>query len=241
MAVTFYLGRLIMKKILIVEDDQYIRELLRYNLEKETFNVIEAKDGAEGLESFFLESPDLILLDLMLPKVNGIEVCRKIKESAAGSHVQIIMISAKGEEADIVFGLGVGADDYLIKPFSIKELIARIYTRLRNRPSLESNETEKVKTEKSQFLRIDYQRYQVFVDNKMLPLTLTEFKLLTFLCDRPHVVLTRDTLLDVIGKDINVIDRNVDVHILSIRRKLGKYRHTIRTIRGVGYAYEVDL
>ena len=92
-----------------------------------------------------------------------------------------------------------------------------------------------------QFLRINYQRYQVFVDNKMLPLTLTEFKLLTFLCDRPHVVLTRDTLLDVIGKDINVIDRNVDVHILSIRRKLGKYRHTIRTIRGVGYAYEVDV
>ena len=176
----------------------------------------------------------------MLPQVNGIEVCRKIKESVYGKSVQIIMLSAKGEESDIVFGLGVGADDYLTKPFSIKELVARVYTRIRSVSSIKQDDVKKTNTKHNCLLRIDYKRYKIFINDNILPLTLTEFKLLTFLCERPNVVLTRDTLLDVIGKDINVIDRNVDVHILSIRKKLGTYRHKIRTIRGVGYAYEIE-
>ena len=225
-----------MRQILVIEDDPDIRELLRYNLSREGFEVILAEQGQEGLDCAGRSVPDLVVLDLMLPKLSGTEVCKKLREDVRTKAVPIIMLTAKGEESDIVFGLGIGADDYIVKPFSVKELIARIYTRFRNQQPRAATETRDLNAHGK--VEIDRARFEVKVDGLPVIMTLAEFRLFDALVSRPGVVLTRETLLDAItGGEGVVIDRNIDVHVRSIRKKLGEDRDLIQTVRGVGYKF----
>lgn len=225
--------------ILVVEDDPSIRELLSYNFGREHFEVIEACDGTTALSLVYQLKPEIILLDLMIPGLNGIELCQKIKSDVKVRHIPVLILSAKGQETDIVYGLGIGADDYITKPFSIKELMARVYARLRN--SVPESKPNFVTTSEQRPIYIDYSKHQVKVDGKPIFMTIAEFKLLSVLIKKKGEVLTRDSLLHFIsGDDAYVIDRNIDVHILSIRKKLGKYRDLIKTVRGIGYSYELE-
>lgn len=225
-----------MKRLLVVEDDPDIRELLTYNLSREGFEVKHADNGATGLQMALNEQFDLMILDLMLPNLSGIEVCKKLRENSDTKNLPVIMLTAKGEETDIVFGLGVGADDYMVKPFSIKELVARVYTRLRS--------TNEEKTEDQDIVRqgavaVDRARFQVKVDGNQVPMTLAEFRLFNALISKPGIVLSRDRLLDAVtGGDGVLIDRNIDVHVRSIRKKLGASRELIQTVRGLGYKFK---
>lgn len=231
-----------MKKILIIEDDQHIRELLIYNLEREKFEVITAVNGKRGVDLIYQEKPNLIILDLMIPELNGIEVCQKVKADPLVKHIPLIILSAKGQESDIIYGLGIGADDYMTKPFSTKELIARIYARLRNRDYERDTQEENKIDSSLQPVDINYDTYQIKIYGKPLSLTVTEFKLFCALTKVPKKVLTRDNLLTLLNNNENiyVIDRNIDVHILSIRKKLGQHRNLIQTVRGIGYKYETE-
>lgn len=228
-----------MKHILIIEDDPDIRELLQYNLSREGFDVSLASDGQEGLQKALSHKLDLIILDLMLPHFNGIEVCKKIREIPEKRSIPIIMLTAKGEETDIVFGLGVGADDYMIKPFGVKELVARVYTRLRT-PRADSKsaaEAEGTVVRQGE-VEIDKARFQVKVCGTHVPMTLAEFRLFEALVARPGIVLSRDRLLDAVtGGEGVLIDRNIDVHVRAIRKKLGESRDLIQTVRGLGYKF----
>ena len=230
-----------MKKILIIEDDQHIRELLTYNLQRENFEILTTDNGKEGLKLIYEVKPELIILDLMIPEINGVEVCQKIKVDQTVKDIPLIIISAKGQESDIVYGLGMGADDYITKPFSTKELVARVYARLRNKNE-ESYSSNNTKKQPEGPIDINYDNYQIKIYGKKLSLTVTEFKLFCALTKVPKKVLTRDNLLSLVNKneDIYVIDRNIDVHILSIRKKLGAHRNLIQTVRGVGYKYELE-
>lgn len=230
-----------MKKLLIIEDDPDIRELLRYNLSREGFDISQAENGIEGLNQARKDAYDLIILDLMLPQLSGIEVCKQLRESASTKQIPIIMLTAKGEESDVVYGLGVGADDYMSKPFSLKELIARVYTRLRqNNP----NTIEAASSSEEDILRqgpveINRARFQVKVDGNHIPMTLAEFRLFSALTARPGIVLSRDRLLDAVaGGESVLIDRNIDVHVRAIRKKLGEFRDLIETVRGLGYKFK---
>ncbi len=226
-----------MKKILIIEDDPDIRELLRYNLLREGFEVGVATNGNDGLQMALNNAYDLLVLDLMLPQLSGIEVCKKLRETAHTKHIPIIMLTAKGEETDIVFGLGVGADDYIVKPFGIKELVARVYTRLRSQKQNQRNEESDVVTHG--LVEVDRARFQVKVEGTQIPMTLAEFRLFNALISRPGIVLSRDRLLDAVtGGEGVLIDRNIDVHVRSIRKKLGEARDLIQTVRGLGYKFK---
>ena len=226
-----------MKKILIIEDDPDIRELLRYNLLREGFEVGVATNGNDGLQMALNNAYDLLVLDLMLPQLSGIEVCKKLRETAHTKHIPIIMLTAKGEETDIVFGLGVGADDYIVKPFGIKELVARVYTRLRSQKQDQRNEESDVVTHG--LVEVDRARFQVKVEGTQIPMTLAEFRLFNALISRPGIVLSRDRLLDAVtGGEGVLIDRNIDVHVRSIRKKLGEARDLIQTVRGLGYKFK---
>lgn len=225
-----------MQKILVVEDDPDIRELLQYNLTREGFQVSIAGNGSEGLDLGLSGHHDLIILDLMLPQLNGIEVCKRLRESDATRNKPIIMLTAKGEETDVVYGLGVGADDYIVKPFSIKELIARVYTRLRaNQPERDPEASNIIRQGP---VELDRARFQIKVSGQEIAMTLAEFRLFNALILKPGIVLSRDRLLDAVtGGDGIVIDRNIDVHIRSIRKKLGEDRDLIQTVRGIGYRF----
>jgi DNA-binding response OmpR family regulator len=225
--------------ILLIEDDPDILELVKYNLEREGYKVLFATDGEQGLRLASAADPSLVVLDIMLPGIDGLTVCRKLRQNAATANVPILMLTAKGEESDIVIGLELGADDYVSKPFSPKELVARIRALLRRRESdREANSSATVKDEKVQAgpVTIDSERHEVFLNGAPLALTLAEFRLLQTLTSRPGRVFTRDQLLEKItGGDAVVIDRNVDVHIRAIRKKLGHESEMILTVRGVGY------
>lgn len=226
-----------MKKILVIEDDPDIRELLRYNLSREGFDVTIATNGHDGLEAGISGAYDLIILDLMLPQISGIEVCKKIRDTPASRSVPIIMLTAKGEETDIVYGLGVGADDYITKPFGIKELVARVYTRLRTAPAEPDKDDSDLVRQGP--VEVDRARFQVKVDGNQVPMTLAEFRLFNALISRPGIVLSRDRLLDAVtGGEGVLIDRNIDVHVRSIRKKLGDSRELIQTVRGLGYKFK---
>ncbi len=228
-----------MKSILVIEDDPDIRELLNYNLSREGFTVHCFATGQEGLDHALQKTPDLIVLDLMLPQLSGIEVCKKIRETPDKRHIPIIMLTAKGEETDIVFGLGVGADDYMTKPFGVKELIARIYTRLRTQKSSTEAESHAKDIIKQGPVEVDRARFQVTVCGTQVPMTLAEFRLFEALVGRPGIVLSRDRLLDAVtGGEGILIDRNIDVHVRAIRKKLGESRDLIQTVRGLGYKFK---
>jgi len=222
------------KKIVIIEDEPDILEVLSYNLKREGFDVYSATNGTLGLSLVEKELPDLLLLDLMLPGLDGIEICSTIKNNPATQNTLIIMVTAKGEESDIVLGLGVGADDYITKPFSPKELVARVKAVLRRGQLVDTvPPTEKVKVGD---LVIDTSKYEVTIGGKEVRLTATEFRLLHYLASNPGRVFSREQLLSrAMGDEVVVVDRNIDVHIRGIRKKMDIDPPLIETIRGVGY------
>ena len=221
-------------KIVVIEDEVDILEVINYNLSKEGFDVCSALDGEEGLALIKKEVPDLVLLDLMLPGLDGIEICRKLKTDYSTRSIPIIMVTAKGEESDIVLGLGMGADDYMVKPFRPRELMARIRSVLRRGDFIEEGEGLVSIDE----LVIDINRHEVKLEGKKIVLTAMEFKLLHFLASHPGQVFTRENLLNHVSSDDTfIIDRNIDVHIRSIRKKLDKHRELIETIHRVGYRF----
>jgi len=224
------------RSVVVIEDEADIREVIEYNLRREGFRVICAPDGESGLRRAREESPDLVLLDLMLPGLDGVEVCRLLKENPLTRAIPVIMVTAKGEESDIVVGLGLGADDYITKPFSPREVVARAKAVLRRGALREEGEAaERLQRDG---LVIDAGRHTVRIDDEPVSLTATELRLLHFLASHPGRVFTRDQLLTrVIGERAVVISRNIDVHIRAIRKKLGPYRDWIETIRGVGYRF----
>ncbi len=222
--------------ILVVEDERDLCEVLAYNLRREHFQVSTARTGRDGLEAARSGKPDLILLDLMLPDLDGLEICRLVRQEPRISATPIIMLTAKGEETDIVVGFGVGADDYVPKPFSVKELIARVKAVLR-RGSSQADEAPQRPVRRGA-IEIDPARHEVRVEGEPVEFTATEFRLLYFLASRPGQVYERDTLLRrVLGTEAIRVARNIDVHIRSIRKKLGEQRNVVETVRGVGYRF----
>lgn len=221
--------------ILVVEDDEDIRRLVTLTFGKEGYRVIEAASGEEGLKKSAAAPPDLIVLDLMLPGLDGLEVCRLLKREEATQRTPIVMLTAKGEESDIVAGLELGADDYITKPFSPRVLVARVRAVLRRR-SVESPEEDQPLTVAN--IAIHPGRHDVQVDGRSVELTPSEFKLLHFLARRPGWVFTRYQIVDALrGEDYPVTDRSVDVLVVGLRKKLGKAGQLIETVRGVGYRF----
>lgn len=225
--------------VLIVEDEPDLREILRYNLEREGFKVIESEDGEAGLALLRKHLPNIVLLDIMLPGMDGVEICRSIKYDPQTRSIPVIMVTARGDESDIVLGLGVGADDYLIKPFSPRELVARIKAVLRRaKVRHDSSADERIVRDR---LVIDPPRHEMRVDGKKVDLTPTEFRLVSVLASRPGRVFTRDQLITrVLGDEVVVTERNIDVHVRSVRKKLGAARNLVETIRGIGYRFRED-
>jgi len=222
------------KKIVVIEDEPDILEVLSYNLKREGYEVFTANDGHRGLSLIRRETPDLVLLDLMLPGIDGVEICGAIKKDAQTQSTLIIMVTAKGEESDIVLGLGVGADDYITKPFSPKELVARVKAVLRRGILVEKSAT-KDKIELGE-LAIDAIKHKVEIAGREVKLTATEFRLLHYLASYPGRVFSREQLLNrALGDDVVIVDRNIDVHIRGIRKKMEVDPPLIETIRGVGY------
>ncbi|MCX6639469.1 MAG: response regulator [bacterium] len=222
--------------ILVVDDETDILELIKYNLTKEKYTVTCLTTGEEAIRVFRNELPDLMILDLMLPGMDGLEVCKILKNDERTLNVPIIMLSAKGDESDIVVGLELGADDYITKPFSPKILLARIKAVLqRSRKSTPSDEESPLRIAG---LSIFPERHEVTLDGEQVNLTVTEFRILHFLARRPGWVFTRYQIVDAVrGEHYPVTERSVDVHIVSLRKKLGDFGVAIETVWGVGYRF----
>lgn len=227
-----------MKRVLLVEDDRDIVELVRYNLEKEGYQLLSAADGAIGLAQVRKTPPDLLILDLMLPKISGLEICKEIRKDVNLNRLPILMLTAKGEEADRVVGLELGADDYVTKPFSPRELAARVKALLRrSEPGAPPEKLVEVGA-----LRIDPAAYRVTRAGKPVAMSTLEFRLLYFLASRPDRVFSRDQLLDAVwGTERFVTPRSVDVYVRRLREKIemDPQRPTyMKTVRGAGYKFE---
>jgi DNA-binding response OmpR family regulator len=223
------------RRILVVDDENDLVDLISYNLTRGGFEVLTAQDGNQALELARRDVPDLVVLDLMLPGIDGLEVARRLKADSRTATIPIVMLTAKGEETDVVVGLTLGADDYVTKPFSMKILLARINTVLRRGEQPAAGAAEGG-TLKAGPLAIDSLKHEVTVDGEPVRLTLTEFKLLSALVSARGRVLTRDQLMDkAMGTDVFVTDRAIDVHITAIRKKLGNANWLVHTVRGVGY------
>jgi len=222
------------ERILVIEDEADIRKILEYNLTREGYRVAIEEDGEEALEHILRDAPDLVLLDLMLPGLDGLEVCRRLKADPITRAIPVIMVTAKGDESDVVLGLGMGADDYVAKPFSPKELVARVRTVLRRgQLKLERDRSEAITLGP---LSVDPVRHRVSLRGEEVRFTATEFRLLHVLARHPGRTFTRDQLLSRAISDAAIVtDRTIDVHIRSIRKRLGEDRDFIETIRGVGY------
>ena len=224
-------------KVIIIEDERDLAELLAFNLEKEGWQTQIALDGRSGLEKVTAELPDLVILDLMLPELSGIEVCRHLRKQEKTAAIPVIMVTAKGEEIDRVVGFEVGADDYLVKPFSTRELLLRIKAILRR--SSPAPQEEKVISRGP--LVIDPDRHRVTVGGEEVILTSTEFRLLQVLAERTGRMQGREQLLrDVWGYSSSADTRTVDTHITRLRSKLGEAGEMVRTVRGFGYKLEVE-
>ena len=224
------------KNIFVVEDEEDIQELLRYNLTREGYAVAAAARGEEAVKAILRKPPDLILLDLMLPGLDGLEVCRTLKKDPKTAGIPIVMATAKGEESDVVAGLELGADDYVTKPFSMKVLIARVRAVLRRKrePSADENALIRIHD-----IEINPGRHEVLIRGTPVEMTFSEFKILHLLAGRPGWVMTREQIVDAVrGEDYAVTDRAVDVQIVGIRRKLGPRADYIETVRGVGYRFK---
>lgn len=228
------------KTILVVDDESDIRELLKYNLEQEGFSVETKEDGEKAFEYLTKSRVDLILLDLMLPGLSGLEICKRIKRDEKLEGIPIIMLTAKSTETDVIVGLELGADDYITKPFSPKEVVARIRAILRRLE--ERRPLDAIKELKFKGLAMDLSRHEVKVDDRESKLTTTEFKILQCLMSRPGHVFSRDELIEfALGKNISVVDRTIDVHMTNLRKKIGSYGALIESIRAVGYRLKDSL
>jgi two-component system phosphate regulon response regulator PhoB len=224
------------EKILVVEDEADILDVLEYTFSREGYRVLGTRDGREALALARQEAPRLVLLDLMLPGLDGLEVCRKLKADSVTRDIPIVMVTAKGEESDIVLGLGLGADDYVTKPFSPKELVARVRAVMRRGP-LRDGEGEQARLVFADVV-IDPARHEIVVDGTPVDFTPTELRLLHLLAAHPGRVFTREQLVSrVIGDGAYVVHRNIDVHVRGIRSKLGRHRALLETVRGVGYRF----
>jgi len=225
--------------ILIIEDDPDIQELLSHSMSREGWKILQAKTGEEGLKILKSKKVNCILLDIMLPGMDGLKVLKKIKEIEECANVPVIMTTAKGEEADIVSGLELGADDYVVKPYSPKVLIARIRAGLRRQE--ESGSSAAVTVWQQGEIKLDAARHTAFCGDRQLDLFATEFSLLKHFLSNPEIVFSRNQIIAAIrGPDYPVTDRSVDVQILGLRKKLGKAGDMIETIRGVGYRLRVQ-
>lgn len=223
-------------KVVIIEDEPDIIEVMSYNLTREGFLVSASRNGVDGLSLVRNQSPALVLLDLMLPGIDGLSICQQLKSDPITRDIPIIIVSAKGEESDVVIGLGLGADDYIAKPFSPRELLARVKAVLRRSPRQEGQHKDRIQIKE---LMIDTVRHEVSISDVQVKLTATEFKLLFQLASQPGRAFSREQLLNrVVGDGVIVVDRNIDVHIRSVRKKLGDYSQMIETIRGVGYRFK---
>lgn len=227
-----------MALILVVDDEESIQELLRYNLEKEGYKVLAARDGFEALERVQKDRPDLVVLDVMLPQMDGMEVCRRIRLNPEFRELPVIMLTAKGEEIDKVLGLELGADDYMTKPFSPRELVARIKARLRRVKSADETLEQIIHGD----IRIDLNRFRVYVNAQEIELTPKEFELLRVLAAKPGRVYSREELLEKIwGYEYAGDTRTVDVHVRHVRQKIEKDASNpeyIETLRGIGYRFK---
>ncbi len=226
------------KKILVVDDEKDIVEMVSFNLKRNGYDVISAYNGLDAIALAEKELPDLILLDVMMPGIDGTEVTRRLKADQQLARIPIIMLTAKTEETDVVVGLRLGADDYVTKPFSVKILVERMNTVLRRIDGTWNGSTpmESVEKLKAGPLSIDPSKHEASVDGEVIKLTLTEFKLLSAIVSARGRVLSRDQLMDkAMGADVFVTDRAIDVHITAIRKKLGEASYLIHTVRGVGY------
>ena len=226
-------------KILVVEDEAPIQELLQFNLERVKYKVKVADSGEEALKQASKFNPDLILLDIMLPGTDGLEVCKTLKASSKTENIPIIMLTALCEEADIVTGLELGADDYITKPFSPRVLLARVKAVLRRPNAAATENPEELITIHN--IIIDLTRHRVTVDGNEIILTHTEFKVLKLMTTQPGRVFTRYQIVDAVhGEDYPVTDRSVDVQIVGLRKKLGEAGNYIETVRGIGYRFKED-
>ncbi|MBX2990500.1 MAG: response regulator transcription factor [Bacteroidetes bacterium] len=224
------------KSVLIVDDEKDIIDMLKYNLEKEGYKVVSARDGRKAVEQA-KQLPDLIVLDVMMPEMDGWEVCKQLKRDAKTAAIPVLFLTAKGTEFDEVLGLELGADDYIVKPVAVRTLLARVKTALRRKENaatdLASHANEILRVDK---LEINVPNYTASVGNKEITLTRKEFETLVYLARNRGRVMTREVLLNVVwGQDVRVVDRTVDVHISKIREKLGAYGDYIETVKGVGY------
>jgi two-component system, OmpR family, phosphate regulon response regulator PhoB len=226
-----------MKKILVIEDEKDLAELLVFNLEKEGFKMLSSYDGVSGLEKARAEEPDLIVLDLMLPGLMGTEVCKELRKEPRTARIPVLMLTAKGEEIDRVVGFEVGADDYIVKPFSMRELLLRIRAILRRCEGQTAPLSGKLLTIGD--ITIEIERHRVQSAGEEVDLTSTEYKLLLYLVERPGRVLSRELLLQNVWSYNNMGDtRTVDTHITRLRGKLGPAGDLIKTVRGFGYKIE---
>jgi two-component system, OmpR family, phosphate regulon response regulator PhoB len=221
-------------KVLVIEDDRSLAEVLTYNLKQSGYDVIVATDGQDGLLQAELKMPQIVILDLMLPVVDGLDVCRRLRASSATKDMLIVMLTAKAEESDELIGFSLGADDYVTKPFSVKVLLERIKA-LRRRQTADPTSDE-VTTRLG--VTVDRRRHQASIDGKVLSLTRSEFRLLDTLIRQHGRVFHRSELIDAaLGEDTMVMERTIDVHIRALRRKLKEHADVIETVRGVGYRF----
>lgn len=221
-------------KVLIVEDDDSLADVLAYNLTQGGYEVSRARDGRDGLNQAQTKVPDVVILDIMLPLLDGLEVCRHLRSNPATRDISIIMLTAKAEESDQVVGFSMGADDYVPKPFSVKVLMERIKA-LQRRRSAAAEESEVVS---SGGITIDRRRHRATAGGEPLSLTLSEFRLLEVLLRQPGRAFSRAELIDAaLGEDAMVLERTIDVHIRSLRQKLGSHADQVETVRGVGYRF----
>lgn len=224
------------RTILVVEDEADILNLIAYNLEKESYRVLKAATGEEGMKLARDRKPDLVLLDLMLPGVDGLDICKHLKADDMTRGIPIIMVSARGEESDVVVGLELGADDYISKPFSPRILLARVRSVLRRTGGDPREVTERII--QAGGIRIDRARHEVRSDDEVVDLSATEFGILDYLAANPGWVFSRGQIIRAVkGEDYPVTERAVDVQILALRKKLGKAGNMIETVRGIGYRF----
>ena len=229
-----------MQSILVIEDEADIRRVIELNLTAEGYQVATCADGDLALERIRGEKPDLVLLDLMLPGQDGLDICRLLKADESLRRIPVIMVTARGEENDIVLGLGLGAEDYITKPFRVSELIARVKATFRRREELAPAAARDVLAFGP--VNLDRSQHQLAIDGRNIPITATEFRLLENLLGQAGRVFSRELLIDIaIGDDVYVNERTIDSHVSSVRRKLGPYRSWIKTVWGVGYRFEPQL
>lgn len=224
------------ERILIIEDEEDILELIRVNLERDGYVVMGADTGEKGLDTARNDMPDLVILDLMLPGIDGLDVCRLLKNDSRTAQIPVVMLTARGEEADIVTGLEIGAHDYIVKPFSTRVLVARIRSILRRKDRESVGDSESIKVHD---IVIHPGRHEVIANGRAINLTPTEFQILHYMARRPGWVFTRNQIIDGIREDNAIVtDRSVDVQIAGLRKKLGQSGQYVETVRGIGYRFK---